>query len=133
MQLLFKVNTRVMVQPCVHSVLWGTSWNEIKTTGIELERPLVWCSQHIETTEWNASWDCNLCGKSTATLISGTLNLTLGHFLTTMNDYVFLLLRQRPLKFSQKSVHMNTIMWSSMDSGSATPKLQLLIRVKDWL
>jgi len=41
MQLLFKVNAHAMVQPWVCSVLQVSSWNEIKTTGIELERPVV--------------------------------------------------------------------------------------------
>jgi len=34
---VFKVSTRDDTM-CVHSVLRGTSWNEIDTTGIELER-----------------------------------------------------------------------------------------------
>ena len=46
-----KVNARVMVQPYVLSVLQVTSQNEIETTGIKLERPVVQCSQCLETTE----------------------------------------------------------------------------------
>ena len=51
MQLPFKVNACAMVQPCAHSIVWGTSQNEIETTGVELERPVVQCSQCLETTE----------------------------------------------------------------------------------
>jgi len=35
MQLPFKVETRVMVQPCMRSVLWGTSQNKIETTDVK--------------------------------------------------------------------------------------------------
>ena len=51
MQLPFKVNARAVVQPCACSVLRGTSWNEMETTGIKLERPVVQCSQRLEITE----------------------------------------------------------------------------------
>ena len=35
----------------MHLVLQGTSWNEIETIGIKLERKVVPCNQHLETTE----------------------------------------------------------------------------------
>jgi len=52
MQIPFKVNTRAMVQPYARVQFCRvTSWNEIETTGVESERPVVRCSQCLETTE----------------------------------------------------------------------------------
>ena len=86
MQLLLKISACAMVQPCTHLVLWGTSQNEIETTGVELERPVVQCSQH-STLRQLECWDHNLCRESTTTV---TLPTYASQFLTTFDDYMCL-------------------------------------------
>jgi len=70
MQLPFKVNAHAVVQLCACLVLWGTSRNKVKTTGVKLERPVRGA---FSTLSANTSWDRNLHGKSTTILILVTL------------------------------------------------------------
>jgi len=67
MQLPFKVNAHVMVQPCAHCIWF------CETTGVRLERPVGGAVSTLICLDANANWDHNLRRESTNTLILVTL------------------------------------------------------------
>ena len=74
-----KVNTRVMVQPCACLALQARVHLGMRSRLQASSWRVQWCSaiSTFRQLTANASWDCNLYGKSTAMLISNSSNLCL--------------------------------------------------------
>jgi len=105
-----------MVQPWTHSVLWGTSWNEIETTGVEFERPVMWYSQHLEI-QLRANTEIATYTERALLLFQ----LALGHYLTTTDDYMCLLHEPTPINYTLMH-EANTVQMLNVNFGHHLPK-----------